>query len=158
MRTLEEWLRVPASVLYVVAEPNAVEQVLRAKGIKHVRLRISKDESRALLDIRNGLDVADHVPVYRVGLVLADCVRRGITALIEIEESCSLSMQISLQEGIDWMAQQSMFRPDEWMNAGTLLLMGSSTDVVRLLILSRTAPLYQRVTATVHFPEKDVKG
>ena len=105
--------------------------------------------------LHHGTEYGD---VWAYEEVLVDLLRGGTFIVLEEIENADLTTQIFLQKLIDQLDYEALMRPQEWERGGSLVLLGSFSDVVDRMIFSMKAPLFRRFRVIVTFFPSDMEG
>ncbi len=116
---------------------------------KNLRILLVDVVDSVVVDNARSLFGVPIAGIFDVGLQIAVQIRDGNIVVIKEIQNASSSFQISLQRGIDFIAQMSMFDSDSWQKAGTLFLMGSIPGIVDAMVESNQSAIYRRVSGKV---------
>lgn len=153
--TIAKWMINPCSVVLIrgprrIGKSSTVQKVASELLIQPITLYLVSDDNMMVSLTQNYFSrFHSIVHLFDVGMAIVLAVQQGQTVILDEIQNASNSLQVSLQYGIDYMAQQSLFHPLEWKNSGSLLLMGSVMSGVDDMIDNRKTPLYQRITAKI---------
>jgi len=160
--TVQKWLKTPGAVVLIrgrrrVGKSSTIKKVAKDNKLEFIDIYIKTIDDEVCLEIKEKLQISSEVKIWNVGIEIIKAIQTGKIIILEEIQNASSSLQVSLQQGIDKMAQDFMFDPDSWNKAGGLFLMGSLPGIVDSMIESRRNALYQRIVAKITVLPFDTK-